>query len=82
MTQFLVFIICVTCGPISAFADTLDDASKFTVRVKTSIEYSFAEDDAGTLHDAGFLVDVDNQYLVTNAYVAGRGNTNIEIVFK
>ena len=82
MIRFLVFVTSIICTPISAFADILEDASKFTVRVRTSIEYSFAEDDAGTSHGAGFLVDVDNRYLITNAHVAGRGNANIEIAFK
>ena len=82
MIRFLVFVTSVICAPISAFADILGDASKFTVRIRTSIEYSFAKDDAGTSHGAGFLVDVDNRYLVTNAHVAGRGNANIEIAFK
>ena len=82
MTRFLVFVTCMICTPISAFADILESASKFTVRIRTSIEYSFAEDDAGTSHGAGFLVDIDNRYLVTNAHVAGRGNANIEIAFK
>ena len=82
MIRFLVFVTSILCTPISAFADILEDASKFTVRIRTSIEYSFAEDDAGTSHGAGFLVDVDNRYLITNAHVAGRGNANIEIAFK
>ena len=82
MNRFLVFVICLLCIPITAIADVLADASRFTVRVRTSIEYSFAEDDAGTSHGAGFLVDIDNRYLVTNAHVAGRGNANIEIAFK
>ena len=82
MIRFLVFVTSVLCAPVSALADILEDASKFTVRIRTSIEYSFAKDDAGTSYGAGFLVDVDNRYLVTNAHVAGRGNANIEIAFK
>ena len=82
MIRLLIFITFVFCLSFSAIADVLDDASKFTVRVRTSIEHSFAEDKAGTSKAAGFLVDVDNRYLVTNAHVAGRGNANIEVAFK
>ena len=82
MIRLLVFVTSILGTPISAFADILEDASKFTVRIRTSIEYSFAKDDAGTSHGAGFLVDIDNRYLVTNAHVAGRGNATIEIAFK
>ena len=60
MIRFLVFLIWLLCIPISAIADVLEDASKFTVRVRTSIEYSFAEDDAGTGKAAAFIVDAIN----------------------
>ena len=82
MIRFLVFVTCFVCVPLCTFADVLDDASKFTVRVRTSIEYAFANDKAGTFNAAGFLVDVERRYLATNAHVAGRGNANIEIAFK
>ncbi|MDB2423457.1 trypsin-like peptidase domain-containing protein [Paracoccaceae bacterium] len=65
-----------------SYSDVLDDASNFTVRVRTSIEHSFAEDQAGTSNGAGFLVDIKKRYLVTNAHVSGRGNSTIEIAFK
>ena len=77
MKRFLVFLIWLFCVPITAIADVLEDASKFTVRVRTSIEYAFAEDQAGTVKAAGFLVDIENRYLVTNAHVSGRGNATI-----
>ena len=63
-------------------AAPLQDASKFTVRIKTSTEYAFAEDKAGTLSGAGFLVDDSNGYIVTNTHVSGRGNARIEVAFK
>ena len=63
MIRLLVFVTSILGTPISAFADILEDASKFTVRIRKSIEYSFAKDDAGTSHGAEFLVDVYNRYL-------------------
>ncbi len=82
MIRFLVFVTCFVCVPLSTIADVLDNASKFTVRVRTSIEYAFANDKSGTFHGAGFLVDVEKHYLATNAHIAGRGNANTEIAFK
>ena len=49
---------------------------------KTSISHAFAEDDAGTFNGAGFLVDKQNRYIVTNAHVSGHGNANINIAFE
>ena len=82
MFRLLILLSSVFCISFSAIADVLEDASKFTVRVRTSIEHAFAKDKAGTGKAAGFLVDVNNRYLVTNAHVAGRGNANIEVAFK
>lgn len=66
----------------SAEADPLQDASEFTVRIRTSIEHPFAEDDPGTTFGAGFVIDRTNGWILTNAHVAGRGNATIEIAFK
>ena len=68
--------------PVATIADPLQDASSFTVRIKTSIQYAFAQDQAGTINGAGFLVDDANGYIVTNAHVSGRGNSRIEVAFK
>ena len=48
----------------------------------TPIEHAFARDKAGTINGAGFLVDIDSRYLVTNAHISGRGNAEIKIAFK
>lgn len=66
----------------ATIAESLQDAPKFKVRIKTSIEYAFTEDEAGTLRGAGFLVDDSNGYIVNNAHVSGRGNARIEVAFK
>ena len=80
--RLLAYASLASSIPAATVADPLQDASKFTVRIKTSIEYAFAEDEAGTLRGAGFLVDDSNGYIVTNAHVSGRGNARIEVAFK
>lgn len=66
----------------SAKADPLQAASEFTVRIRTSIEHTFAEDDPGTSFGAGFVISQKTGWILTNAHVAGRGNATIEIAFK
>ena len=82
MMKILVVSISLLCLSTTVFADILDDASKFTVRIRTSIEHAFAKDKAGTINGAGFLVDRKSRYLVTNAHISGRGNAKIKIAFK
>ena len=65
------------------YANTfLSDAEKYAVRVKSSISYPFAEDEAGTFNGAGFLIDRERGWFLTNAHVSGRGSGDIEISFK
>jgi serine protease Do len=82
MRILFVYACLLFSGPAGAIADPLQDASTFTVRIKTSIEHAFAEDEAGTIRGAGFLVDDSRGYIVTNAHVSGRGNARIEVAFK
>lgn len=82
MRILFVYACLLFSDPAGAIADPLQDASTFTVRIKTSIEHAFAEDEAGTIRGAGFLVDDSRGYIVTNAHVSGRGNARIEVAFK
>lgn len=67
----------------AAFSQSvLDEAEKYAVRVKASIGYPFAEDEAGTFNGAGFLLDKERGWFLTNAHVSGRGTGDIEISFK
>ena len=66
-----------------AYAESfLSDAERYAVRVKSSISYPFAEDEAGTFNGAGFLIDRERGWFLTNAHVSGRGSGDIEISFK
>lgn len=69
-------------SPASFAENFLDEADTYSVRVRTSIAYAFAEDDAGTSNGAGFVVDKDRGWILTNAHVSGRGTGFIEIAFK
>lgn len=75
-----IFILLIM--PFLAAAGSLEDASKYTVQVKTSISHPFAEDNAGTFDGAGFVVDKTNRYIITNAHVSGHGNARIRIAFE
>ena len=80
--KYTAILLCCSFYGITASSEPLSDASKYTVRVKTSISHAFAEDEAGTYNGAGFLVDVENRYIVTNAHVSGYGNANIRVAFE
>ena len=63
---------------VGAFAE----ATKFTVKIRTKIEYPHIRDGRGVFSGAGFLVDRTRGWIATNAHVAGRNPSKIEVRFK
>ena len=46
-----------------------EDANSYTVKIKTQVEIPFKEDEAGVFSGAGFLVDQERGWIMTNAHV-------------
>ena len=63
-------------------ASTIDDASQYSVRIKSTVRYAFAGENAGTSDGAGFLIDRQRGWVLTNAHVSGYGTGDIEVSFK
>jgi S1-C subfamily serine protease len=58
------------------------DATHYTVRISASTDYSFLESDKGGWDGAGFLVDRERRWVLTNAHVAGYVSAKILVAFK
>ena len=64
-------------------ADPIEDANSYAVRIKSSISNSFFHDGgSGTSNGAGFLVDKERGWIITNAHVSGYGTADLEVSFK
>ena len=83
-TSIRLLLLCslISVCTVSNAESFLSHAEKYAVRVKSSISYPFAEDKAGTFEGAGFLIDKERGWFLTNAHVSGRGSGDIEISFK
>jgi hypothetical protein len=57
-------------------------AKAWTVRVQVERTVSFVEDEPGAFQGAGFVVDAERGWILTNAHVAGRSPTNLKIAFE
>ena len=79
---FLLSLLALIIWLPTANASPIDDASKYTVRVKSTIRYAFAEDDAGTSKGAGFLVDRKRLVADKMRNASGYGTGEVEISFK
>ena len=65
-----------------AYADVIDDANRFTVQISAAVEYPFGEENKGTSKGAGFLIDRERGWIMTNAHVARRAPAKIRVNFK
>lgn len=57
------------------------NARDYTVRIRTQIVTPFIEDDRGSFGGAGFLVDAERGWVVTNAHVVGQSPSTVQAAF-
>jgi S1-C subfamily serine protease len=57
------------------------DARAYTVRIRTQITTPFMEDERGAFSGAGFLVDANRRWVLTNAHVVGRSPSDVQAAF-
>jgi S1-C subfamily serine protease len=58
------------------------DATRYTVRLRVSIDAPFLGDEHGVRYGTGFVVDRDRRWIVTNAHVTTRSPAKIAVSFK
>ena len=59
----------------------LDEAQRFTVRVRGTVLWPFAPETIGTGSGTGFIIDRDKGWILTNAHVARRSPATVEVAF-
>ena len=57
-------------------------ANTYTVKIKTRVKYPFINDNKGSHRGAGFLIDKDEGWIMTNAHVSSRNPKSLEVAFK
>lgn len=67
-----------TTNPESAF----QAAMHYTVKIRSLVETPFADDEKGAFEGAGFLVDRDKRWIMTNAHVVARSPSRVTAAFK
>ncbi len=59
-----------------------DVANRFTVQIYAQVKYAFGSNEEGTSSGAGFLIDREKGWILTNAHVAQHSPGPLEIAFK
>ena len=60
-------------------ADMLGQAQRFTVKVRGTVVWPFTPEQPGTGSGTGFIIDRDKGWILTNAHVAKRSPSTVEI---
>ena len=58
-----------------------EKANTYTVKIRSRIEYPFANDEKGAFSGAGFLIDKNLGWIATNAHVTGTNPAFVEVAF-
>jgi serine protease Do len=82
----LCLLVPLCLVPIRAFADPTEDifgrAVLYTVQIKAAVPVPFEGEEQGSWSGAGFLVDRERGWIMTNAHVASRSPSTIVVGFK
>jgi S1-C subfamily serine protease len=87
ITRILGLLLLASISVKPVFSATpekiFQDAINYTVKVRTIVEMPFIEDEeAGAYMGAGFVVDVNEGWMLTNAHVAGYSPSRVEVAFR
>jgi len=84
--SILCLLVPLCLVPVRAFADPTEDifgrAVLYTVQIKTAVPVPFEGEEQGAWTGAGFLVDRPRGWIMTNAHVASRSPSTMEVGFK
>ena len=75
----LSFALSMQCNAKDA-EEVFAEANDYTVRIDVTINTAFSEDVRGAGHGAGFMVDRERRWVMTNAHVAARSPSTLEVV--
>ena len=78
---FIVILLSATPAWCSD-EDYFEQAITYTVEIASQIKTPFEEDSQGIYSGAGFLVDKERGWIVTNAYIASYSSAKITVSFK
>ena len=81
--KFITGLILVLFVQLAHSADNagaiFKNAKDYTVKIRTSVAVPFSLDTKGTASGAGFVVDLDRRWVVTNAHVITRSKSDIQV---
>ena len=81
-TILATVVLFLTLATSAYSKDVISEASFYTVKFTTAVDYPFGNDRKGTSRGSGFLVDKERGWILTNAHVASRSPSHLRVSFK
>ncbi len=79
----LIAVLALTGLPaLAGDEEAFDVAKHYTVKVRARVELPFFGDHRGTYHGAGFVVDTQRGWILTNAHVVARSPSVVHVSFR
>ncbi len=75
-------LVTFLAAPAIANPNPIELANDYTVKISAAVEYAFGDENKGTSRGAGFLIDRERGWVLTNAHVARRAPATIRVNFK
>ncbi len=80
---FVAFFLIVASRAYAAIGeDVYEQAPGYTVHIRTVVKMPFAEDKRGSWFGAGFVVDAERGWVMTNAHISARSPSQVRISFR
>lgn len=62
--------------------EVFKEALEYTVKIETRVDMPFLDDHKGAFTGAGFLVDAERGWIMTNAHVVARSPSHVTVAFR
>ena len=83
LLKLMLLMPCTATAEATLDAKThFQKANSYTVKIRSRVEYPFANDEKGSFSGAGFMVDKTLGWIATNAHVTATNPSIVEVAFK
>ena len=77
----LLFLYAASSPHAASIEEVFEDAARFTVKIETTVSHPFLDDQFGTSFGAGFLIDRERGWILTNRHVVSQAPSRVELRF-
>ena len=77
----LAFLCAASSLQAASIEEVFEQAALYTVKIETTVEHPFLDDPFGTSFGAGFLIDRQRGWILTNRHVVAEAPSEVELRF-